>query len=201
MNYAWFAAEQAAGQPEVLGDIQQIQAAAERAARLTSQLLIFARREPAQPQPLDLNAVMDDIQNLLSRSIGAHIGLSVDPAAGLPAIEADRGQMEQVLLNLAINARDAMPGGGILTIRTGLAELDQAYADSHPGASPGRYVQLTVADRITELNPGVPVLYMTGYAAAAPAPSPGSSEQAGRIQKPFAPQTLLQAIRQALETT
>ena len=151
MNYAEFAAE-ATEKPEVRADVQQIQAAAERAARLTSQLLIFARREPAQPRPLDLNAVVDDIHNLLSRSIGAHVELAVEPAAGLPVIQADRGQIEQVLLNLAINARDAMPGGGTLTIKTGLAELDQAYADAHPGTHPGQYVQLTLADTGTGMS-------------------------------------------------
>jgi PAS domain S-box-containing protein len=145
LNYAAFAA-QTTEKPDVRADVQQIQAAAERAARLTRQLLTFARREPAQPRPLNLNAVVDDIQNLLSRSIGAHIELRVELAASLPAIEADRGQTEQVLLNLAINARDAMPRGGVLTIGTGLAELDEAYAATHSGARPGQFVALTVAD-------------------------------------------------------
>jgi PAS domain S-box-containing protein len=154
MNYAAFA-EQTTEKPDVRADVQQIQAAAARAARLTRQLLTFARREPAKPKPLDLNAILEDIQNLLSRSIGAHIELTVQLAAGLPAVEADRGQVEQVLLNLAINARDAMPDGGVLTIGTGLAELDQAYADSHPGARPGRYVELTVADTGTGIGPDV----------------------------------------------
>jgi PAS domain S-box-containing protein len=151
MNYAAFA-EETTEKPEVRADIQQIQSAAERAARLTRQLLIFARAEPTQPLPLDLNAIVEEIHNLLSRSIGAHIELTVEPAAALPAIEADRGQLEQVLLNLAINARDAMPGGGTLTIKTGSAELDQAYADAHPGARPGRHVELTVADTGTGMS-------------------------------------------------
>src|SRR5207302_786531 len=90
--------------------------------------------------------------NLLSRSIGAHIELKVTPAAGLPAIEADRGQVEQVLLNLAINARDAMPEGGTLTIATGLAELDGGYARMHPGVRAGRYVRLTVTDTGTGMS-------------------------------------------------
>jgi two-component system cell cycle sensor histidine kinase/response regulator CckA len=151
MNYAAFA-EETTEKPEVRADIQQIQSAAERAARLTGQLLIFARAEPTQPLPLDLNAIVEEIHNLLSRSIGAHIELMVEPAAALPAIEADRGQLEQVLLNLAINARDAMPGGGTLTIKTGSAELDQAYADAHPGTRPGRHVELTVADTGTGMS-------------------------------------------------
>ena len=151
MNYAAFA-EETTEQPEVRADIQQIQSAAERAARLTRQLLTFARDEPTQAQPLDLAAVVDDIRNLLSRSIGAHIELVTELAAGLPAIVADRGQVEQVLLNLAINARDAMPGGGSLTITTSPAELDEAYCGGHPGARPGRYAELAVADTGTGMS-------------------------------------------------
>ena len=156
MNYAEFAG-QTTEKPEVRADVQQIQSAAERAARLTRQLLTFARREPAQPQPLDLNAVVDDVRNLLSRSIGAHIELVVELAGGLPAIVADRGQVEQVLLNLAINARDAMPGGGSLAITTSLAELDDAYCAAHPSARPGRHAELAVADTGT----GIPAEVIT----------------------------------------
>jgi len=151
MNYAAFA-EQTTEKPEVRADVQQIQSAAERAARLTRQLLTFARREPAQPQPLDLNAIVDDIRDLLSRSIGVRIELTVDLASDLPAIVADRSQVEQVLLNLAINARDAMPGGGSLTITPGLAELDQAHCGAHPGARPGRYAELAVTDTGTGIS-------------------------------------------------
>jgi len=145
MNYAGFVAEETS-KPEVRADAQEIQAAAERAARLTKQLLIFSQREKTETQALDLNAIVADIHNLLSRSIGTHIELQVNPAAALPAVEADRGQIEQVLLNLAINARDAMPEGGTLTIGTSPAELDDAYASTHPGALPGLYVKLDVGD-------------------------------------------------------
>ena len=151
MNYAAFAVE-TTEKPEVRADVQQIQSAAERAARLTRQLLTFARREPAQAQPLDLAAIVEDVRNLLSRSIEAHIELIIELAADLPAIVADRGQVEQVLLNLAINARDAMPGGGSLTITTSLAELDEAYCGAHPGARPGRYAGLAVADTGTGMS-------------------------------------------------
>jgi len=151
MSYAAFA-EETTEKPEVRADVQQIQSAAERAARLTRQLLTFARREPAQPQPLDLNAIVDDVRNLLSRSIGASIELTVGLAPGLPVVAADRGQVEQVLLNLAINARDAMPGGGSLTITTSLAELDPTYCGTHPGARPGRYAELAVADTGTGMS-------------------------------------------------
>jgi PAS domain S-box-containing protein len=151
MNYAEFAAETTEN-PEVRADIEQIQSAAERAARLTRQLLTFAQREAPEAKPLDLAALVDDIRNLLSRSIGAHIELIVELAADLPAIVADRGQVEQVLLNLSINARDAMPRGGSLTITTSLAELDEAFCGAHPGAHPGRYAELAVADTGTGMS-------------------------------------------------
>jgi len=151
MNYAEFAAE-TTEKPEVRADVQQIQSAAQRAARLTRQLLTFAQREVPQPRPLDLAAIVDDVRNLLSRSIGAHIELIVALAADLPAIVADRGQVEQVLLNLAINARDAMPRGGSLTITTSLAELDESFCGAHPGASPGWYAELAVADTGTGMS-------------------------------------------------
>src|SRR5580693_510705 len=151
MNYAEFAAETTQN-PEVRADVQQIQAAAERAARLTRQLLTFAQREAPQARALDLAAVVDDIRNLLSRSIGSHIELTVGLATDLPAIVADRGQVEQVLLNLVINARDAMPRGGSLTITTSVAELDETFCSAHPGARPGRYAELAVADTGTGMS-------------------------------------------------
>ncbi len=152
MNYAGFVAEETTDRPAALADVEQIQAAAQRAARLTQQLLIFSRRETIEPEALELNAVVADVHNLLSRSIGAHIQLHIEPASSLPVIEADRGQIEQVLLNLAINARDAMPDGGILTIETSLAELDEGYVNLHPDVNPGRYVELTVRDTGTGMS-------------------------------------------------
>ncbi len=155
MNYAGFVAAETAGQPAVRADAEGIQAAAERGARLTRQLLVFSRHEPMEPTPLEVNAIVADISSLLSRSIGPHIELRINPAAGLPAIEADRGQVEQVLLNLTINARDAMPDGGAITIETHLTELDDTYANAHPGASSGRYVELTVSDNGTGMSSDV----------------------------------------------
>jgi two-component system cell cycle sensor histidine kinase/response regulator CckA len=95
---------------------------------------------------------VSDLRNLLSHGIGAHVELLVETAPGLPAIDADRGQVEQVLLNLAINARDAMPGGGALTIRTSIAELAEGDARLHPGVSPGRYIELAVSDTGTGMS-------------------------------------------------
>jgi PAS domain S-box-containing protein len=155
MNYAAFVADETADRPEVLADVQQIQTAAERAARLTRQLLIFGRRGAIQTESLELNAIVTDIHNLLSRSIGEHIELRVDPSPNLPTMRADRGQVEQVLLNLAVNARDAMPDGGTLTLETAGVELDDDYARLHPLVNAGHYVELTVSDTGTGMSADV----------------------------------------------
>jgi len=154
-NYAAFAAEATAGQPTVQADIQQVQAAAERAARLTRQLLIVGRRHAVQPQPARLDAIVAGTRELLASTLGPGVELRILSAARPPTIQADLGQIEQVLLNLVINARDAMPGGGILTIETAAAEFGDDVALLHPGASPGRYAKLTVADTGTGISPDV----------------------------------------------
>jgi two-component system cell cycle sensor histidine kinase/response regulator CckA len=145
MSYAGFVADETT-EPAVRADAEQIQAAAQRAEALTRQLLIFGQREVTQPEALDLNVIIADIRSLLSTSLGERVDLRVDPEAQLAVIMADRGQVGQVLLNLAVNARDAMPEGGTLTIGTSLAEFDQRSARRHSGVSPGRYVELTVCD-------------------------------------------------------
>ena len=127
-------------------DAEQIQAATQRAAALTRQLLIFTQRDVTQPEALDLNVIIAEIRELLSTAVGAHVDLRIDQAAHLPAIRADRGQVGQVLLNLAVNARDAISQNGTLTIGTSLSELGEGDARLRPGASPGRYVELTVSD-------------------------------------------------------
>jgi PAS domain S-box-containing protein len=146
MGYAALVAPATADNPAVQADLQQIQAAAGRAARLARELLVFSRREPGQPEKVDLNSVLVRIRGLLSASIGGHIELRLITAPGLPAVMADRGQIEQVLLNLAINARDAMPHGGALTVTTGLTDLSTVQGDEWPAARPGKYVELTVSD-------------------------------------------------------
>jgi PAS domain S-box-containing protein len=152
LNYAAFVAEETADNPAVAADVAQILTAAERAARLTRQLLTFGRRDVVRTESLDLNAVVDDVHNLLSRSIGEHISLIVDAAHPLPSIRADRGQMEQVLLNFAVNARDAMPKGGTLTISTRATDLDAGDARLDPSAVAGRYVELSVSDTGTGID-------------------------------------------------
>jgi two-component system, cell cycle sensor histidine kinase and response regulator CckA len=155
LNNAAFAAERTTGDPAASADIEQIREAAERGARLTRQLLIVGRRETIHPTALDLNAIVADIHDLLARSIGEHIQLTVRPATGLPAIRADRGQIEQVLLNLAVNARDAMPHGGHLTITTAVTDIDENYQRLRPDATPGRHVELAVSDTGTGIPPDV----------------------------------------------
>jgi hypothetical protein len=152
-GYADFTAEEiqplAADDPrltQVLYDIEQVQAAAQQAARLTRQLLTFARHEVTRPEVLDLNEAVQDAVELLRRTLGEHIELGINPDPELWPVKADRGQLEQVLLNLAVNARDAMPGGGRLTIDTGNVEVDETYASGRPGLNPGRYIRLRVSD-------------------------------------------------------
>ena len=155
LNYATFVGSQTEDRPAVQADVMQIRLAAERAARLTRQLLTFARRETITTESLDLNEIVAEVNNLLSRTIGEHIDLVVRLGEAPHRILADRGQIEQILLNLAINARDAMPDGGALTIETGHVDLDEGYAHMHPDAVPGRYVQLSVSDTGTGMSPDI----------------------------------------------
>lgn len=130
----------------VEGHAQQIIGAAERATRLTQQLLTFARHEPICYAALDLAIVVTDLHDLLAQTVGEHVRLVVAPSAGLPPVQADRGQVDQVLLNLAVNARDAMAEGGTLTIETSLVHLGERDCWLHPGVVPGVFVQLSVTD-------------------------------------------------------
>ncbi|HJQ24575.1 MAG TPA: PAS domain S-box protein [Blastocatellia bacterium] len=134
-------------QPGAMRDqLEEVRKAGQRAAKLTTQLLAFSRKQILQPKALDLNTVVADMEKMLKRLIGEDIELKAVPAASLGRVLADPGQIEQVILNIAINARDAMPQGGKLTIETQNVTLSQAFADTHPGAEPGHYVMLDISD-------------------------------------------------------
>jgi PAS domain S-box-containing protein len=144
LNYADFVRDELPDGSHVRDDVDEIYGAAERAAALTHQLLLFSRREVARPQVLDLNDVVTDTERLLGRTLGKNVELSTSLEDGLWPVMADAGQLEQVLMNLAVNARDAMPDGGTITIETGNAELE-----------PGRYVSLSVTDTGSGMSPDV----------------------------------------------
>jgi signal transduction histidine kinase/CheY-like chemotaxis protein len=131
----------------------EIVRAAERAAALTRQLLAFGRHQVLNPQALDLNVVVGDIERMLRRLIGEDIDLEFHAGVPLGCVLADRGKIEQVIVNLAVNARDAMPGGGRLTIETSNVELDGAFLQSHAGASAGPHVLLAVSDTGVGMDP------------------------------------------------
>ncbi|HTW57487.1 MAG TPA: ATP-binding protein [Terriglobales bacterium] len=123
-----------------------IDQAADRASALTRQLLAYSRRQVLQPKVINLNSLVVNLDKLLQRLIGEDIEMKsvVDPSLG--SVKADPGQIEQVIMNLAVNARDAMPKGGSLTLETANVDLDEAYTREHPGTAPGRYVMLAVSD-------------------------------------------------------
>jgi two-component system, cell cycle sensor histidine kinase and response regulator CckA len=126
--------------------IEEIQKAGDRAALLTRQLLAFSRKQVLQPKVLDLNSVVAGTEKLLQRLIGEHIELRVVLKPALGRVKADAGQLEQIIMNLAVNARDAMPPGGKLTIETSNVEIDEDYALQHPSTQAGPHVMLSVSD-------------------------------------------------------
>jgi PAS domain S-box-containing protein len=159
-GYADFTAEQLAPLAQsdarlepVLADIEQVRGAAQQAIRVTRQLLTFSRNEATTPEVLDLNEVVASAGQLLGRSLGERVQLTVCADPGLRRVSADRGQLEQILVNLAVNARDAMPGGGQITIETSNAEVDAGYASGRPHLKPGNYARLAVSDTGTGMDP------------------------------------------------
>ncbi|HTE43600.1 MAG TPA: response regulator [Gemmatimonadaceae bacterium] len=125
---------------------EEINKAGQRSALLTRQLLTFSRRQLVEPTPIDLNVIVTDVEKMLRRLIGEDVKLGLSLSDGPVGTVADCGQVEQVIVNLAVNARDAMPDGGMLTIETNVTELDQDYADTHPDVIPGRFAVLSVSD-------------------------------------------------------
>ena len=139
---------------ELYDFLQEIKEAGERAGNLTRQLLAFSRRQIMQPEILDLNDLILDLEKMLRRLIGEDISLETHLPPGLGFVEVDPGQMEQVIMNLAVNARDAMPGGGKLTIETANVDLDESYAHGHGHLiTPGPYIMLAVSDSGTGMSP------------------------------------------------
>jgi two-component system, cell cycle sensor histidine kinase and response regulator CckA len=144
LNYSAFIAEAVADRPEVRRDVEQVQSAAQRAAALTRQLLIFGRRGPVHPDVVDLNQVICDTEALLRSAVGEHIEVRTRLAGECTRVRVDAGHIEQVILNLSVNARDAMPRGGCLLIETSQQQFDDAADLTAP--RPGRYACLSVTD-------------------------------------------------------
>jgi signal transduction histidine kinase len=136
-------------------DLGRIRVAADRAAGLARQLIVFARGEPTPTEVFDLNTIVLDSHSLLSRTLGTDIQLVTKPAAVPVPIRADQGQINQVLLNLAINARDAMPDGGTIVVEAGVADVDEETVRVQPVLPPGRYAQLLVSDTGTGMSEDV----------------------------------------------
>lgn len=132
--------------PEVLDHVEQIQKATTRAAELTRQLLTFSRRGIVQPKVLNISRVLEDLEGMLRRLIREDIDLRMKPAPDLWSIRGDPGQVEQVIVNLVVNAADAMPQGGELTLESSNVCLDEDYLEGHAGSKPGAHVRLTVRD-------------------------------------------------------
>ena len=152
LNYGRFIEEDLPQEDPVREDVHEMVRAAERGAALVRQLLSFARREVVRPEPINLNLLLAQMEPLLKRAIAEDIALGLKPEAGLWNTEADRGQIEQLLLNLVMNARDAMPGGGQITIETTNVTADETFVATRPGMEPGHYVGLIVSDTGTGMD-------------------------------------------------
>jgi len=132
--------------PTIRQPVEEICSAGKKAASLTQQLLAFSRKQIIQPRVTDLNEVVSNLSKMLRRLIGDDIELTMRFSSGSARVRVDQGQIEQVLMNLAVNARDAMPSGGKLTIETETCDLNESYAIQHKPVRPGRYVRLTITD-------------------------------------------------------
>ncbi|HEX3645330.1 MAG TPA: response regulator [Vicinamibacterales bacterium] len=146
LGYCHLMLEEIPAEHPLRPDLQEIQSAGERAASLTRQLLAFSRRQMLQPQVVDINVLISQLEKLLRRLISADVELVTSLAPDLQPVTVDPASVEQILVNLAVNARDAMAAGGRLTIETANVELDEAYAMTHVTMNSGRYVMLAVGD-------------------------------------------------------
>jgi PAS domain S-box-containing protein len=152
-GYAEMALNRPGKPAELTADVQQIGNAAERASTLIRQLLAFSRKQVLQPKLLDLNASVEGLDKLLSRLMSSHIQMTTVYGKNIGTVKADPSQIEQVIMNLVVNARDAMPNGGRLTIETSNVELDANYALDHVSVKPGPYVMLAVSDTGVGIEP------------------------------------------------
>jgi CheY-like chemotaxis protein len=168
MSYTELTLQELGHNEELKSNLEAIRAAAERAAGLTRQLLIFCRKHTLQPIVLDLNVVMQGLGNMLRRLIDENIEMTFVPGKDIGRIKADAGYVEQVLMNLVINARDAMPNGGKLTVATHHAALEESDARAHPGASPGDNVMLSVSDTGTGMTDEVKARVFEGFFTTKP---------------------------------
>lgn len=151
-GYTELALNRSAPYPEIRSDIERIENASERAAALVRQLLAFSRKQVLQPKTLDLNSIALNLDKLLRRLMDENIEMITRVDENLGSIKADPAQIEQVIMNLVVNARDAMPKGGRLTLETCNTELDSVYAADHVSVRPGRYVMLAVSDTGTGMD-------------------------------------------------
>ena len=154
ISYADFALDELRESDPIHQDIAEIHRAGQRAAALTRQLLAFSRKQILEPEVLELNAVITGIESMLRRLLGEDIEIAVHLDQALGRVEADPAQLEQVIMNLAVNARDAMPRGGKLSIETANVELDEDYSEQHVAVRPGRYCMLAVSDSGTGMDAG-----------------------------------------------
>ena len=152
LNYGRFIEEDLPQEHPVREDVREMVRAAERGATLVQQLLSFARREVVRPEPINLNLLLAQMEPLLKRAIAEDVILEMKPHAGLWNTEADKGQIEQLLLNLVVNARDAMPSGGQITIETRNVVADEAFVSARPSMKPGHYIGLIVSDTGTGMD-------------------------------------------------
>jgi two-component system cell cycle sensor histidine kinase/response regulator CckA len=155
LSYSGFAMDELPEGSRLRRDVSQIQKAGQRAAELTRQLLVFSRRQVMQPEILNLNGILENIEPMFRRLIRSDIELVLNLDPELPNINADRGQMEQVVTNLVLNSRDAIQDSGKISISTRPIELDDEYASMHLQVKPGSYVLLTVADNGAGMSPEV----------------------------------------------
>jgi two-component system cell cycle sensor histidine kinase/response regulator CckA len=153
LGYSDMALSQLPAQDPIREDILEIQKAGQRASNLTRQLLAFSRKQVFEPRVIDLNALIAESSRMLARLIGEHIHFVTELDPELASVRADPGQVEQVIVNLVVNARDAMPEGGTLTMRTANADVVASNARDHSGVAPGRYVVIAVRDTGVGIDP------------------------------------------------